>query len=81
MDFLNDTSFDKTQVQESIDMDKVDKIVNRLKAKYEKQGITEGVNTGNLKELRSIIAEGKRAKIEVLRPEDLRISYNPTIKR
>ena len=78
--FVNDTSKNKVEIQEQIDMSKVDAIVNRIKAKYEQQGLLGETETDNLKELRSLISEGKRAKIEVLKPADLSYSFNPMVR-
>jgi flagellar protein FlaJ len=70
----------RAEIQEQLDMSKVDAIVNRIKTKYEKQGLIGPDNT-NLKELRSLISEGKRAKIEVLKPKDLQFSFNPFVRK
>lgn len=70
---------DKDKILENLDMSKVDSIVNRIKNKYEKQGILGGSET-NLKELRSIISEGKRSRIEILKPSDLSFSFNPSVR-
>lgn len=70
----------RAEIQEQLDMSKVDAIVNRIKTKYEKQGLIGPDNT-NLKELRSLISEGKRAKIEVLKPKDLQFSFNPLVRK
>ncbi len=70
---------DKDKILENLDMSKVDSIVNRIKNKYEKQGILGGSET-NLKELRSIISEGKRSRIEILKPSDLTFSFNPSVR-
>ncbi|PIU22288.1 MAG: hypothetical protein COT14_01925 [Candidatus Diapherotrites archaeon CG08_land_8_20_14_0_20_30_16] len=78
--FVSDTSKNKVEIQEQIDMSKVDAIVNRIKEKYEKQGLLGDSETYNLKELRSLISEGKRAKIEVLKPADLSYSFNPVVR-
>ena len=76
-----DTTKNRANIKENLDMSKVDAIVSRIKAKYEKQGIIGQESSNNLKELRSIIAEGKRAKIDILRPSDLNYSFNPTIRK
>ena len=78
--FVSDTSKNKVEIQEQIDMSKVDAIVSRIKEKYEKQGLLGNSETYNLKELRSLISEGKRAKIEVLKPADLSYSFNPVVR-
>lgn len=78
--FTEDTSKNRIDIQEHLDMSKVDAIVSRIKNKYEKQGLLGETETSNLKELRSLISEGKRAKIEVLKPQDLSYNFNPTIR-
>jgi flagellar protein FlaJ len=78
--FTEDTSKTRTNIQERLDMSKVDAIVSRIKDKYEKQGLLGSEETSNLKELRSLISEGKRGKIEILKPQDLSYNFNPTIR-
>jgi len=78
--FIKDTSIAKTEIQQNIDLDKVELIVSRIKQKYEKEGLLDKVESSKLGELRSLIAEGKRGKIEVMTPSDLRDSYNPYVK-
>ncbi len=79
--FVNDTSKNKVEIQEHLDMTKVDAIVSRIKSKYEKQGLLEDPDSKNLRELRGLIAEGKRAKIEILKPSDLSYSFNPLVRK
>jgi len=78
--FANDTSKDRVDIKENLDMSKVDAIVSRIKQKYEKQGILDVGESSNLKELRSIISEGKRSKIEILKPADLSYSFDPLVR-
>lgn len=68
----------RAEIKENLDMSKVDAIVSRIKLKYEKQGLI-GEDT-SLKELRSLISEGKRSKIEILKPSDLTYNFNPSIR-
>jgi len=79
--FVNDTSKNKVDIQERLDMSKVDAIVSRIKTKYEKQGLLDETDSKNLRELRSLIAEGKRGKIEILKPSDLNYSFNPIVRK
>ncbi len=80
IEFIRDTSLKKGEVQQTIDMDKVESIVNRIKDKYEKEGLLEKVESSQLNELRSIIAEGKRDKVEVLTPGDLKNDFNSNVR-
>ncbi len=66
--------------QETVDMDKVEKIVDRMKKKYREQGIEFEEVGGKLGELRGIIAEGEQAKINVQTVEDLQEFQSPAIK-
>lgn len=74
---INDSK-NRNDIQQNIDMTKVDAIVNRIKAKYEKQGIIS--SDASIKELRSLISESTRSKIEILKPQDLVYNYNPSIR-
>jgi len=80
VEFIRDTSVKKIDAQQSIDMEKVDAIVTRIKEKYEKEGLLDKVESNKLGELRSIIAEGKRSKVEVMKPSDLKTDYNPSVR-
>ncbi|MBN2067984.1 MAG: type II secretion system F family protein [Candidatus Diapherotrites archaeon] len=64
----------KKQEEETreIDMDKVDKIVKRMRDKYRSEGVEFGEARGVLKELRGIIVEGQGAEIEIQSVEDLK---------
>jgi len=67
--------------RETVDMDQVENIVNRMKKKYVEQGIELEQAGGKLGELRGIIAEGETAKIDVQKVEDLQEFQNPTVKQ
>ncbi|MDD5148258.1 MAG: type II secretion system F family protein [Candidatus ainarchaeum sp.] len=56
---------------ESIDVDKVEKIVQKMRKKYQLEGIEFGAMEGSLGELRGIIAEGKTKEIEIQKVEEL----------
>ncbi len=66
---------------ETVDMDQVEKIVNRMKSKYREQGVEFEQVGGKLGELRGIIAEGEQAKINVQTVEDLKEFQSPMIKQ
>lgn len=66
--------------EESVDMDRVDQIVKKMKKKYKDDGIEFGETSGKLNELRGIIAEGKGAELDLGSVEDLREVKSPIIK-
>jgi len=70
----------KSAIHEKLDMSKVEAIVSRIKSKYEKQGLLADDDSKNLKELRSLISEGQRAKIVVQKPSDLKYSFNANVR-
>ena len=65
---------------ETIDMEKIDKIVERMKKKYFQEGVEFEEVGGKLKELREIIAEGDPSVVEIQKVEELRESKIPTAK-
>ena len=69
------------QQAEKVDLKQVDKIVERMKKKYTDQGMEFEQVGGNLQELRSIIAEGEQAKINIQTVEDLQDFRSPLIKQ
>lgn len=79
-EFIRDASLKKEEIQQTIDMDKVEAIVSRIKSKYEKEGLLDKVESNKLSELRSLIAEGKRSDVEVMKPSDLKLDFNPLIR-
>ncbi|MBN2127220.1 MAG: type II secretion system F family protein [Candidatus Diapherotrites archaeon] len=64
---------------DSLDMDEVERIVKKMKKKYAKQGMEEGETSDKLSELRGIIAEQERAKIELQTVDELKEYKNPAI--
>ncbi|MBI4053601.1 MAG: type II secretion system F family protein [Candidatus Diapherotrites archaeon] len=70
-----------SQSKESVDMDKVEQIVKKMKSKYKDEGRPLEAASGELEELRGIIAEGHGAKIEVQRIEELQELKNPLIQK
>ena len=62
-----------------IDMDKVERIVKRMRDKYRSEGVEFEEVGGNLKELRGLIAEGMSAKIEIQTVEELQEVKNKLI--
>ena len=69
------------QPRESVDMDKVEQIVKKMKSKYKDEGRPSEAASGKLEELRGIIAEGRGARIEVQRIEELQDLKNPLIQK
>jgi archaeal flagellar protein FlaJ len=80
-DFYKDSGVKKTEIRQSVDLSKVEKIVNRITRKYEKEGIGDNLKSTQLRELRSLIADGTRAEIEIQKPSDLKMSFDPSVKR
>jgi pilus assembly protein TadC len=66
--------------EQAIDMDRVEKIVKKMKKKYKSEGIEFEEVGGRLGELRGIIAEGRYAQLEIQRVEDLGEVKSPVIK-
>lgn len=66
----------------AFDMEQIDEIVERMKKKYSEQGldIDAGGSSGQLGELREIIAEGKTGKVEIQAVEDLKESKTPAAR-
>ncbi len=64
----------------AIDMEKIDKIVERMKKKYLDEGVEFEEVGGRLKELRGIIAEGQAGEVEIQKVEELRESKRPIAK-
>ncbi len=62
---------------EEIDMEKVERIVEKMRKKYAEQGIQIG--PAQYTEIASLIAEGKVPKIEIQRVEELKESESPII--
>lgn len=66
--------------EQAIDMDKVEKIVKKMKKKYKSEGVEFEAVGGRLKELRGIIAEGQATQLEIQSVEDLKEVKSPVIK-
>ena len=64
----------------TLDMEKIDSIVERMKKKYLDEGVEFEEVGGRLKELRGIIAEGKAGEVEIQRVEELREAKAPIVK-
>ncbi|MEW6294776.1 MAG: type II secretion system F family protein [Candidatus Diapherotrites archaeon] len=71
---------EQAQAYESVNMEQVDRIVDKMKRKYSEEGIELEEVGGRLKELRGIIAEGKQAQLEVQTVEDLKGFRSPLIR-
>ncbi len=63
-----------------VDMEKVEKIVKRMREKYRAEGVEFEEVGGNLRELRGLIAEGMGAKIEIQTIEELREVKSKMVK-
>ncbi|MBU2100701.1 type II secretion system F family protein [Candidatus Micrarchaeota archaeon] len=70
----------KGQQKASVDMEEVEKIVERMKKRYSEEGMEMEEVGGRLKELRGIIAEGKQKELEVQTAEDLKVFTSPLIR-
>ncbi|HZX19479.1 MAG TPA: type II secretion system F family protein [archaeon] len=71
----------KEKEPETVDIDQVEKIVERMKKKYREEGVEMEQVGGKLGELRGIIAEGEQAKVNIQRVEDLNEFQNPMVKQ
>jgi flagellar protein FlaJ len=65
---------ESTKDAEKEDMEKVEKIVEKMRKKYSAQGVTYGEDTGKMSELRGIISGGGEKSLEVQKIEDLKDS-------
>jgi len=68
------------ELAETIDMEKIDKIVERMRAKYLEEGVEFEAVKGKLGELRGIIAEGAPGQLEIQTIEELKESQVATTK-
>ncbi|HIH10241.1 MAG TPA: type II secretion system F family protein [Candidatus Diapherotrites archaeon] len=66
---------------ESVDVKQVERIVERMKKKYVQEGVSLSEVSGKLGELRSIIAEGEQAKINVENVEELQEFKSPMVRQ
>ena len=75
-------SFKAKSAKESVDLEKVDQIVSKMKKKYKERGLSvdEGVEARRLKELRSVIAGGPRAALSVQTVDRLKESKKSSVK-
>ena len=69
-------SFEAKKAKETVDLEKVDRIVSKMRKKYKKKGleVEEGVEARRLKELRGVIAGGPRAALTVQTVDKLKES-------
>ncbi len=70
----------KARDRSTVDLEEVDKIVERMKRKYADQGMEMEEVSGRLRELRGIITEGKQADLEVQTAEDLKVFVSPLVR-
>ncbi len=63
-----------------VNMDQVEKIVKRMRAKYRAEGVEFEEVGGNLKELRGLIADGMGGKVEIQTIEELREVKSKMVK-
>lgn len=71
----------KDQKRHTVDMEEVEKIVDRMKRRYSDEGMEMEAVGGRLKELRGIIAEGKQKELEVQTVEDLKVFSSPMVRQ
>jgi len=64
----------------SVDLDEVERIVERMKRKYSEEGMEMEEVGGRLKELRGIIAEGRPTELEVQSVDDLKVFSSPLVR-
>ncbi len=83
LDFLKKESKEKKKPapDQSVDMNRVEDIVKKMKEKYKDEGVEFEEVGGKLKELRGIIAEGDVAALEVQSVEDLKEFKNPLVQK
>src|SRR3989344_4728540 len=65
---------------ESVDLEQVEKIVDKMKKKYSEEGLSFEEVGGKLSELRGIIAEEKHSAIQIQKVEELQEFKSPSIK-
>lgn len=68
-------------VHDTVDLEQVEKIVEKMKKKYAEQGVEFERVEGKLGELRSSITEGKGASVQIQNVEDLTTIRNPLIQK
>ncbi|MEM0360298.1 MAG: type II secretion system F family protein [Candidatus Diapherotrites archaeon] len=79
-DDKKEAQLESTREAEKADMEKVEKIVEKMKKKYSAEGMAETEYTGRMGELRSVIAGGPEKGLEVQRVEDLKESDNSLVR-
>ncbi len=67
--------------EESVDMAQVEKIVERMKKKYNLQGVVFQKAEGEIEDLRELVATGEQEKINLQRIEDLEEFRNPLVSQ
>ncbi len=70
---------EENKKEESYNLEEVNRIVKKMKKKYAEKGLETGETSERLNELRGIIAEQERAKIELQTVDDLKEYKNPMI--
>src|SRR3989338_1398306 len=70
----------KDDSKDSVDIDKVESIVSRMKQKYASEGVQTEAVGGKLGELRGIITEGKAAALKIQTVESLQDSKSGSVK-
>lgn len=71
---------DQKPAQEKVDLEQVDKIVERMKKKYQKEGVDFQKAEGSLEGIRGMVVESGQDDISLQRIEDLQDFQNPTVK-
>jgi len=66
---------------EKVDMEKVEKIVEKMRKKYSAEGVKYGEEAGRMSELRGLIAGGAGEELEVQKIEDLRDSESGLVRK
>ncbi len=66
---------------EKVDMEKVEKIVEKMKKKYSSEGIRYGEEASRMSELRGIISGGEAKGLEVQKIEDLKESDSKLVSK
>ena len=65
---------------ETVDLEQVEKIVEKMKKKYSAEGLSFEEVGGSLSELRGIITEGKQVGVQIQKVEELREYKNSTVR-
>jgi len=70
-----------TSDSEKVDMEKVERIVEKMKKKYSAEGIKYGEEASRMSELRGIISGGEAQALEVQKIEDLKESDSKLVSK